>query len=194
MLSITITFHLGRSAHDSERDLLISEHSRDKSINVWVFINSGIKPLGITRAATSYRPWWAKASYMLLERTPSSQFCWIPGHDKKRKRQIQARLSPFAPRCHIAPYSQAGWCWTKKEPIYRNMFSWPRNTCHWLYIKHRVWFVFPRKSSKAHAFNPIWTRKLSEISGTYENGKTKTHRFWANATFSLSWSVIRNSS
>lgn len=56
MLSITIAFRLSRrSAHDSKRDLLICEDSRDKSISVWVFINSGIEPFGITRAATSYR-------------------------------------------------------------------------------------------------------------------------------------------
>lgn len=56
MLSITISFRLSRrSVHDSKRDLLICEDSRDKSISVWVFINSGIEPFGITCAATSYR-------------------------------------------------------------------------------------------------------------------------------------------
>lgn len=45
MLSITIAFRLSRrSAHDSKRDLLICEDSRDKSISVWVFI-LGSSPL-----------------------------------------------------------------------------------------------------------------------------------------------------
>lgn len=83
LLSITITFCLSRkNAFHSERDLFIRENNRDKSINVWVFINSGIKPFGITCEATSYRSQWGKASYTLVKGTFSIHFCLTLEHNK----------------------------------------------------------------------------------------------------------------
>lgn len=83
LLSITITFCLSRkNAFHSERDLFIRENNRDKSINVWVFINSGIKPFGITCEATSYRSQWGKASYTLVKGTLSIHFCLTLEHNK----------------------------------------------------------------------------------------------------------------
>lgn len=83
VLSITITFCLSRkNVFHSERDLFIRENNRDKSINVWVFINSGIKPFGITCEATSYRSQWGKASYTLVKVTFSIHFCLTLEHKK----------------------------------------------------------------------------------------------------------------